>query len=140
MKSIGAMVLLCALSLGAIMNAQIRPFSNAYAQEDNWYPGKGVKPNMFVTYKIQDHDTNQGQPFTMTIYFKDYNDTGKYWVAPVFVNDQGEIINGTFNLSDLDLTALGTSNIPAALAAVQECLPKLLAMVSCFCAKTWSVT
>lgn len=109
------LVILCSLILVALVNAPISLFSNVYAQENNWYVGKGVKPDMYVTYKIQDHDTNQGQPFNMTIYFKEYNDTGKYWVAPVFVNDQGEIINGTFHLSDLDLTALGSSNIPPAL-------------------------
>src|SRR6185312_3411981 len=65
---------------------------------DKWYVGKGAKPNMYVTYKIQSHDT------------------GHYWVAPVYVNDQGKIINGTFNLSDLDLTALGTSQIPPAMS------------------------
>jgi hypothetical protein len=135
MKSIGSIVLLCALSLGAIVNAQIGSFSNAYAQGDSWYVGKGVKPNMFVTYKIEDHDTNQGQPFTMTIYFKDYNDTGKYWVAPVFVNDQGEIINGTFNLSDLDLTALGTSNIPAALLPYKNAYKNSLQWLAAFVPK-----
>jgi hypothetical protein len=134
-KSFAAMLLLCAITLGAIMNAQIRPFSNVYAQEDNWYVGKGVKPNMFVTYKIEDHDTNQGQPFTMTIYFKNYNDTGKYWEAPVFVNDQGEIINGTFNLSDLDLTALGSSNIPAALLPYKNAYKNSLQWLAAFVPK-----
>jgi hypothetical protein len=133
-KSFAAM-LLCAVTLGAIMNAQIRPFSNVYAQEGNWYVGKGVKPNMFVTYKIEDHDTNQGQPFTMTIYFKNYNDTGKYWEAPVFVNDQGEIINGTFNLSDLDLTALGSSNIPAALLPYKNAYKNSLQWLAAFVPK-----
>ena len=30
----------------------------------------------------------------MTIYFKEYNETGKYWVAPTFVVDEGKVING----------------------------------------------
>ncbi|MDQ5869878.1 MAG: hypothetical protein M3530_09160, partial [Thermoproteota archaeon] len=88
-----------------------------YGSGDNWYVGQGVKPNMYVTYKIQSHDTNQGQPFTMTIYFKEFNDAGRYWIAPVYVNDQGAIINGTFHLSDLDLTALGSSQIPPAMSS-----------------------
>jgi hypothetical protein len=134
-KSIAAILLLCALTLGAIMNAQIRSFSNAYAQEDSWYVGKGVKPNMYVTYKIQDHDTNQGQPFNMTIYFKEYNDTGKYWVAPVFVDDRGEIINGTFHLSDLDLTALGSSNIPAGLLPYKNAYKNSLQWLEAFVPK-----
>ena len=32
--------------------------------------------------------------------------------APTFVVDQGKVINGTLHLSDLDLTALGSSPIP----------------------------
>jgi hypothetical protein len=86
---------------------------NAYAADDNnWYVGKGVKPNTYVSYKIQNGDTNNGRPFIMTIYFKEFNNTGKYWVAPTFVVDQGEVINGTLHLSDLDLSVLGTSNTP----------------------------
>jgi len=84
----------------------------AFAQSENWYVGKGVKPDTYYTYEIRNKDTNQGQPFTMTIYFKEYNETGKYWIAPTFVVDQGKVINGTLYLSNLDLTALGSSPIP----------------------------
>jgi hypothetical protein len=84
----------------------------AFGQSGNWYVGKGVKENTYYTYEIRDADTNQGQPFTMTIYFKEYNSTGKYWIAPTYVVDSGKVINGTFHLSTLDLTALGSSQIP----------------------------
>ena len=47
---------------------------NAYAQ-NNWYLGQGVKADTYYTYKIQDHDTVQGQPFLLTIYFKQFNST-----------------------------------------------------------------
>lgn len=107
---------------------------NVYA-DDNWYVGNGVKPNMYATFKVQNHDTNQGQPFTMTIYFKDHNDTGHYWVAPVFVNDQGQIINGTFNLSDLDLTALGSSKIPPTLLPYKNAYASSLQWLAAFVAK-----
>ena len=100
---ISILVLPYSISGGIAANAQ---------QNDMWYVGKGAKENTYYTYKIQDHDTNQGQPFTMTIYFKDFNETGKYWIAPVFVVDKGRVLNGTFHLSDLDLTALGSSVIP----------------------------
>ena len=67
------------------------------AQSDNnWYVGKGVKPNTYYTYTIQNEDVNQGQPFTMTLYFKDYNATGQYWNVPTFVVDKGQVLNGTF--------------------------------------------
>ncbi|HET6590010.1 MAG TPA: hypothetical protein VFG45_07605 [Candidatus Nitrosocosmicus sp.] len=91
----------------------LNPFPNtAFAQGDSWYVGKGVKGNTYYTYEIRDSDTNQAQPFAMTIYFKEYNSTGKYWIAPTYVVDSGKVINGTFHLSNLDLTALGSSQIP----------------------------
>jgi hypothetical protein len=129
-----AMVILTALILAGLAKIPVSLFGNVYA-DDNWYVGKGVKPNMYVTYKIQNHDTNQGQPFTMTIYFKEHNDTGHYWIAPVFVNDQGEIINGTFHLSDLDLTALGSSQIPPALLPYKNAYASSLEWLAAFVAK-----
>ena len=87
----------------------------AYA-DNNWYLGKGVKANTYYTYKVQDHDTKESQPFLMTIYFKQFDNSKGYWIAPVYVTEpNGNVINGTFHLSDLDLTALGSSQIPTAL-------------------------
>jgi hypothetical protein len=87
----------------------------AYA-DNNWYLGKGVKANTYYTYKVQDHDTKESQPFIMTIYFKQFDNSKGYWIAPVYVTEpNGNVINGTFHLSDLDLTALGSSQIPTAL-------------------------
>lgn len=85
----------------------------AYAQGNNWYLGKGAKEGTYFIYTIQDHDTKQGQPFTMTVYFKEFDSSKKYWIAPVYVVEpNGNVLNGTFHLSDLDLSALGTSQIP----------------------------
>jgi hypothetical protein len=50
--------------------------NNAYASDDNWYVGEGVKDNMYVTYRIQDYDTNNGAPYTMTIYFEKQDEDG----------------------------------------------------------------
>ena len=80
--------------------------NNAYASDDNWYVGEGVKDNMYVTYKIQDYDTNNGAPYTMTIYFEKQDQDGD-WIAPAFVVDEGKVINGTLNLSSLDMSVLG---------------------------------
>src|SRR5688500_19247750 len=80
-------------------------FSNAFAVDDNWYVGEGVTKDMYVKYKMSHFDTNNGREFTMTIYFKDQDNEGN-WISPVFVEDQGKVINGTFLLSPLDLTAL----------------------------------
>jgi uncharacterized protein (UPF0333 family) len=89
------------------------PASSAY-NNNVWYIGKGAKANSSYTYKIQDHDTNEGQPFAMTLYFKDFNKKEGYWIVPVcIIDDQGKVINGTFHLSALDLSVLGTSSIPS---------------------------
>ena len=101
----------------ATMALQTNHFlGTANAQSDAWYVGKGVKPNTYYTYLIKNEDVNQGQPFVMSIYFKDYNATGKYWNAPTYVVDKGQVFNGTLHLSDLDMTALGSSQLPTEMA------------------------
>ena len=45
---------------------------SAFAQSDNkWYVGEGAEQDMYVTYRIQEHDTNNGEPFELTIYFQE---------------------------------------------------------------------
>lgn len=114
-KKIIAFFIIFTLGTMALQVNQFMGPVNAQS-DNNWYVGKGVKPNTFYTYQIQSSDTNQGQPFVMTIYFKDYNATGKYWNVPTIVVDKGQVFNGTFHLSDLDMTALGSSQIPQAMA------------------------
>lgn len=110
--------------------------NNAVAQgNDLWYVGDGVKKGMYVTYRVQDQDTNGGRPFDMTIYFKDFNDTGKYWIAPTFVVDEGRVINGTLHLSDLDLTALGSSQIPPEMSKYRSAYSNSLKWLSSFVSK-----
>jgi len=109
--------------------------SRAFAQGDNWYVGKGAKPDTYYTYQVQNFDTNQGRPFLMTIYLKDFNETGKYWDAPVFVVDQGQVYNGTFHLSDLDLSALGSSDVPTEMAKYRNAYSGSLQWLSSFVPK-----
>jgi len=110
--------------------------NKAVAQGNNlWYVGDGAKKGMYLTYSVQDADTNAGRPFDMTIYFKDFNNTGKYWVAPTFIVDQGKVINGTFHLSDLDLTALGSSKIPQEMNKYRSAYTNSLKWLSSFVAK-----
>ena len=108
---------------------------NAQAADDLWYVGDGAKKDMYVTYRVQEQDTNSGRPFDITIYFKDYNSTGHYWVAPTFVVDQGRVINGTLNLSDLDLTALGSSKIPQEMNVYRSGYTSSLKWLSSFVTK-----
>ena len=114
-KKIIAFFLIFTLGTMALQVNQFMGSANAQS-DNNWYVGKGVKPNTYYTYQIQNEDVNQGQPFVMTIYFKDYNATGKYWNAPTYVVDKGQVFNGTLHLSDLDMTALGSSPIPPDMA------------------------
>ncbi|MGA9153993.1 MAG: hypothetical protein WBZ36_25720 [Candidatus Nitrosopolaris sp.] len=94
-----------------VSTAYIGFVKNVYAQ-NSWYLGQGAQPNTYYTYTIQEHDTKQGQPHTMTIYFKSYNNTGNYWIAPTFVVFQGKVYSGTLHLSGLDLSPLNISQIP----------------------------
>ena len=68
-------------AITSIVNSSGGMIKNAYAQSNDWYVGKGAQPNNYYTYKIQT-DVDNGQPFLMTIYFKQFNSTGGYWVAP----------------------------------------------------------
>jgi hypothetical protein len=107
---------------------------NAYAA-NNYYLGNGVQADTYYTYKIQDHDTVQGQPFLMSIYFKQFNSTGKYWIAPATVVYQGKVYNGTLHLSDLDLTPLGSSKIPPEMRDFVSGYKDSLAWLSAFVPK-----
>lgn len=57
-------------------------YSEAYAQSNTWYVGRGLQPDTYYTYKIQEHDTNQGRSFLMTIYFREFDNDRNYWIAP----------------------------------------------------------
>ncbi len=107
-------------------------FQNTFAQSDAWYVGKGVKADTYYTYEIRNAETNQGRPFLMTIYFQEYNSTGKYWIAPAFVVDQGRVYNGTLHLSDLDMTALGSSPIPSEMGKYRSAYATSLDWLSAF--------
>ncbi|HKZ62472.1 MAG TPA: hypothetical protein VJZ68_08685 [Nitrososphaera sp.] len=74
--------------------------SGAFAQGDDlWYPGEGVKQDMYVKYRIQEELTNGGRPFEMMLYFQEQDQDGD-WIVPTFVVDQGKVIQGTLKLAD----------------------------------------
>ncbi len=99
------------ISIAVILALHTHFTTTVFAQDNNWYVGEGVTKDMYVKYRISHFDTNNGREFTLMIYFKEQDDKGN-WIAPVYVEDQGKVLNGTFILSPLDLTALGTSQIP----------------------------
>jgi hypothetical protein len=109
--------------------------SSAFAQGDSWYVGKGAKPDTYYTYEVRNLDTNQGRPFLMTIYLKEFDNANNYWVAPVYVVDQGNVYNGTLHLSDLDMSALGSSIVPAELAPYRSAYTNSLQWLSSYVPK-----
>src|SRR5919107_3401137 len=80
--------------------------NSAFAQTPEWYPGEGVKQGMYVKYNIQDFDTNQKQPFVMTLYFQQQDQDGN-WIVPTFVEANGRVLQGTLKLSDTMSPLLG---------------------------------
>ena len=84
---------------------------NAYAQaDDSWYVGEGAKQDMYVKYRIQEFDTNDGRPYEMTIYFQEQQDGD--WIAPTFVVDQGKVIQGTLKLGNNLAPLSGGADVP----------------------------
>lgn len=106
-----------------------------FAQSESWYVGKGVEQDTYYTYQIQEHDTNQGRPFFMTIYFEEFDSSRNIWIAPVFVVDQGRVFNGTFHLSDLDLSVLGSSEVPPEMARYRNAYTNSLQWLAAFVPK-----
>ena len=83
--------------------------SAAVNGDDIWYIGKGAKTGMYATYSIQ--YPGSSQPINMTLYFKDYDNASKSWVAAVDVVPKiGQHLNGTFYLSDTDMSVHARSN------------------------------
>ncbi|MEM3159399.1 MAG: hypothetical protein QXJ74_01310 [Nitrososphaera sp.] len=85
---------------------------NAYAQTATWYVGEGTLQNTYVTYRIQEIQTNDSTPYELTIYFKEQDDRGA-WIAPSFVVSEGKVIPGTLRLADNNLTPLGGGEVSA---------------------------
>lgn len=86
---------------------------SAHAQSDDlWYPGEGVQQDMFVTYRIQEIDTNNEQPYEMTLYFQEQNQDGDWTVPTFIVDDDGSVISGTMKLSDSMAYLAGGSDVP----------------------------
>jgi hypothetical protein len=80
--------------------------NSAFAQTPVWYPGEGVKQDMYVKYRIQDYDTNNRQPYTLTLYFQQQDQDGN-WIVPATVEANGRVLQGTLKLSDTMSPLLG---------------------------------
>jgi hypothetical protein len=95
-----------ALITSVLVIGTLNMMNSAFAQTPEWYPGEGVKQGMYVKYNIQDFDTNEKQPFVMTLYFQQLDQDGN-WIVPAFVEANGRVLQGTLKLSDTMSPLLG---------------------------------
>jgi hypothetical protein len=85
--------------------------NSAFAQTPDWYPGEGVRQDMYVKYRIQDYDTNERQPFVLTLYFQEQDQDGN-WIVPAYVEaGGGRVFQGTLKLSET-MSPLAGGEIP----------------------------
>jgi hypothetical protein len=84
----------------------VNMMNNAFAQTPDWYPGKGVRQDMYVKYNIEHYDFNQRQPYVMTLYFQQQDQDGN-WIVPAYVEANGRVLQGTLKLSDTMSPLLG---------------------------------
>jgi hypothetical protein len=61
---------------------------------------------MYVKYRIEDFDTNEKQPYVMTLYFQQQDQDGN-WIVPTTVEANGRVLQGTLKLSDTMSPLLG---------------------------------
>jgi len=91
------------------------------AQQDSniWHIGKGLQPETYLKYKVQDSKVREG-PYDLLIYFKEQT-PGGISVAEVFViPTDGKLVNGTFFLDDRALNVYEDSPIPAKMNVYKE--------------------
>ena len=95
-----------ALVTSILLLGTLSMMNNAYAQTPVWYPGEGVRQDMYVKYRIEHYDFNDRQPFAITLYFLQQDQDGN-WIVPTYVEDGGMVHQGTLKLSDTMSPLLG---------------------------------
>lgn len=82
---------------------------NAYAQSDTWYVGEGVQQDMYLKYRIQEFDTQNGDAYDLTLYFQEQDEDGN-WIVPTFVEYRGQVYEGTLKLGN-NMASLGGGSV-----------------------------
>jgi hypothetical protein len=91
--------LVFALVASVLVFGTLNMMNSAFAQTPEWYPGEGVRQDMYVKYRIEDYDTNDKQPFVLTLYFQEQQQDGN-WIVPAYVEAGNRVFQGTLKLSD----------------------------------------
>lgn len=102
----GRKFLTFALVTLVLLFGTVNMMNNALAQTPEWYPGEGVRQDMYVKYRIEHYDFNQRQPYVMTLYFQQQDQDGN-WIVPTYVEADGRVLQGTLKLSDTMSPLLG---------------------------------
>jgi hypothetical protein len=102
----GRKFLTFALVTLVLLFGTVNMMNNALAQTPEWYPGEGVRQDMYVKYRIEHYDFNQRQPYVMTLYFQQQDQDGN-WIVPTYVEANGRVLQGTLKLSDTMSPLLG---------------------------------
>lgn len=95
----GSKFLTFALLVSVLVFGTLNMMNSAFAQTPEWYPGEGIRQDMYVKYRIEDFDTNQKQPYLLTLYFQQQDEDGN-WIVPAYVEASGRVLQGTLKLSD----------------------------------------
>jgi hypothetical protein len=107
----GSRFLTFTLLTSVLVLGTLNMMNSAFAQATpEWYPGEGVKQGMYVKYRIQDYDTNEQQPFTLTLYFQQQDQDGN-WIVPAYVEENGRVLQGTLKLSE-SMSPLAGGEVP----------------------------
>lgn len=99
-----------ALLASVLVFGTLNMMNSAFAQTPEWYPGEGVRQDMYVKYMIEDYDTNQRQPYTMTLHFQQQDQDGN-WIVPAYVEANGRVLQGTLKLSET-MSPLAGGEVP----------------------------
>src|SRR5919108_1863165 len=106
----GSKFLTFTLLISVLVLGTLIMMNSAFAQTPEWYPGEGVKQGMYVKYRIQDYDTNERQPYTLTLYFQQQDQDGN-WIVPAYVEENGRVLQGTLKLSE-SMSPLAGGEVP----------------------------
>jgi subtilisin family serine protease len=82
--------------------------------------------------RIIDEQSGTGRIVCCAAGKEEFDEANGYWIAPVFVVDQGEVYNGTFHLSDLDMSALGSSVVSPEMAPYRNAYSNSLQWLGSF--------
>jgi hypothetical protein len=96
-----------ALVASVLVFGTLNMMNSAFAQTTpEWYPGEGVRQDMYVKYSIEHYDFNERQPYVITLYFQQQDQDGN-WIVPTYVETNGRVLQGTLKLSDTMSPLLG---------------------------------